>query len=277
MKTLIRSLLATWILLFGATYGWAQVVVTTLADSGPGSLRAAITTANSDGVATAITFDSAVFPPPPAAPGIILLATALPNLNGVGDRIDGTGAGVVIDGTGLPAATVGLRVRRSNVTIRRLTIQNFPGDGIRVETPPPPTTITSVTGVLIDANNLFANGNRGIRVSGGIRTSGDQPVKTVSATVTNNTVSDNATSGILVVGNLQDLGSGDIGGNQVTAVINGNTVKRSKQSINSGTIAGDGIQIVGGTGDGSNNTVTATVSNNAVLQNRDDGRGRGVE
>jgi hypothetical protein len=74
-----------------------------------------------------------------------------------------------------------------------------------------------------------------------------------------------------VIGNLQDVGSGDIGGNNVTAVVNANTVKRSKQSINSGAIAGDGIQVVGGTGDGSNNTVTATISNNAVLQNRDDG------
>jgi hypothetical protein len=232
-------------------------------------LREAITTANGDGVATTITFDPAVFPP--AAPGIILLSTALPNLNGAGDTIDGTGAGVVIDGTGLPAATVGLRVRRSNITIRRLTIQNFPGDGIRVETPPPPTSFNSVTGVLIEGNNLFANGNRGIRVSGGARTAADQPAKTVSATVRGNTVSDSATSGILVVGNLQDLGSGDIGGNQVTAVIEGNAVRRSKQSINTGAIAGDGIQIVGGTGEGSNNTVTAMVSSNAVLQNRDDG------
>lgn len=265
------SLLASLLILLGASSSWAQLVVTTLADSGPGSLRAAITSANSDGVATAITFDPAVFPPPPAAPGLILLASALPNLNGTGDSINGAGAGVVIDGTGLPAATIGLRVRRSNVSIRGLTIQNFPGDGIRVETPPPPTTNVTVTGVVIDGNTLLGNGNRGIRISGGIRTSTNDPVKTVSAAVTNNTVADSGVSGILVIGNLQDVGSGDIGGNTVTAVVNANTVKRSKQSINSGAIAGDGIQVVGGTGDGSNNTVTAMISNNAVLQNRDDG------
>lgn len=271
MKKIIRrSVSAVLFVLMAASPSWA-IVVTTLADAGPGSLREAITTANGDGVATSITFDPAVFPPPPVAPGVILLSTVLPSLNGAGDTIDGTGAGVVIDGTGLPAATVGLRVRRSNITIRGLTIQNFPGDGIRVETPPPPTSINSVTGVLIEANNLFANGNRGIRVSGGTRTAVDQPVKSVGAIVRGNTVSDSANSGILVIGNLQDLGSGDIGGNTVTAIVDGNTVKRSKQSINSGAIAGDGIQIVGGTGDGSNNTVTATVSNNAVLQNRDDG------
>src|SRR6185295_16703848 len=102
-------------------------------------------------------------------------------------------------------------VRRSNITIRRLTIQNFPGDGIRVETTPPPTTNVTVTGVLIEGNTVLGNGNRGIRISGGIRTGAGDPVKTVSATVRNNTVSDSAVSGILVVGNLQDLGSGDIG------------------------------------------------------------------
>jgi hypothetical protein len=177
----------------------------------------------------------------------------------------------VIEGTGLPPNTVGLRVRRSNITIRDLTIRSFPGDGIRVETTTPPTSNVTVTGVVIDRNTLIGNGSRGIRISGGIRTDASQPVKTVSATVTNNAISDSGTSGILVIGNLQDLGSGDIGGNNVTAVIDGITVKRSKQSIGSGAIAGDGIQIVGGTGEGSNNTVTATVSNNAVLQNRDDG------
>ena len=123
------------LLLASASVSWAQIVVTTLADTGPGSLRAAITTANGDGVATTIIFEPAVFPPPPAAPGVILVGSVLPTLTGAGDTIDGTGAGVVIDGTGLPANTVGLRIRRSNITIRGLTIQNFPGDGIRVGTP----------------------------------------------------------------------------------------------------------------------------------------------
>ena len=268
MRSLIwRNLLAAGFVLLAASHSWAQIVVTTLADSGPGSLREAITAANGDGVATTITFDPAVFPPPPAAPGVILVGAQLPALTGNGDTISGSGVGVVIDGLALSGTERGLTIRRSNITVRGLTIRSFPGDGIRVDTQGPSAT---VTGVLIEGNNVIANGNRGIRVSGGARTSAD-PAKTVSATVRGNTVSDSGVSGILVVGNLQDLGSGDIGGNQVTAVVDGNTVRRSKQSINSGRIAGDGIQIVGGTGDGSNNTVTATVSNNAVLQNRDDG------
>src|ERR1044071_2874716 len=85
------------LVLTSASVSWAQSVVNTLADSGPGTLRQAILDANSDGVATTITFDPTVFPPPPALPGVILLTTALPNLTGAGDTIDGTGAGVVLD------------------------------------------------------------------------------------------------------------------------------------------------------------------------------------
>jgi hypothetical protein len=169
------------LVLTSASVSWAQIVVTTLADSGPGSLRQAIIDASADGVATTITFDAVVFPPPPALPGVILVQTPLPNLTGTGDTIDGTGAGVVLDGSRLSGQSVGLNVRRSNYTIRGLTIQDFPNDGIRVETPPPPTSVLTVTAAVIDGNTLLRNGTRGIHVIGGIG-----PGKTVSATVTNN-------------------------------------------------------------------------------------------
>src|SRR5438034_10016797 len=159
------------LVLMSASVSWAQIVVSTLADSGPGSLRQAILDANTDGVATTINFDPVVFPPPPALSGVILLQTPLPNVTGArGDTIDGTGAGVVLDGSALAAGSVGLNVRRSNNTIRGLTIQNMPNDGIRVETPPPPTTVLDVTGVVIDGNMLLRNGTRGIHVIGGIGT-----------------------------------------------------------------------------------------------------------
>src|SRR5262245_9387399 len=114
------------LVLGSASVSWAQIVVTTLANSGPGSLRQAIMDANSDGVATTITFDPVVFPPPPALPGVILLQTTpLPTLTGIrGDTIDGTGAGVVLDGSALAGlGNVGLNVRGSNYTIRGLTVQ----------------------------------------------------------------------------------------------------------------------------------------------------------
>lgn len=241
--------------LLGTTSSWA-IVVTTLADSGPGSLREAITTANGDGVATTITFGS---------PGIILLATPLPNLNGAGDTIDGTGSGVILDGSALAPGSLGLRVRRSNYTIRGLTIQNMPSDGIRIDTPTPPTTILTVTGVVIDSNTLIGNGSRGIRVSGGVG-----PDKTVDATLINNKISDSGAAGIAVNGNLNQ--TEDPGGNTVTALVHGNTVKRSRAAlIGLPNFGGDGIDIVGGQGDGSKNSVRATVSNNIIFGNRDDG------
>ena len=265
MKTLLRRsksaqyffqfVLVFSFLVLGASSSWA-IVVTNTNDSGAGSLRAAITTANGDGVATTITFDAAVFP------ATIFPVNQLPALTGAGDTIDGTGSGVVIDGSGTVAN--GLRIRRSNITVRGLRIQNFTNDGIQVDTQGPSAV---VTGVLITGNTLLGNGNRGIRVSGG-----SGPGKTVSAAVTNNTLFENV-RGITVHGNLFDIGQGtDPGGNTVTVLVDGNTVKRSNQGLNSNALfAGDGIQIVGGIGDGSNNVVTATVSNNDVKENRDDG------
>jgi parallel beta-helix repeat protein len=262
------------LVLASASVSWAQTVVTTLADSGPGSLRQAIIDANADGVATTIIFDPVVFPP--ALPGVIVLARALPNLTGRrGDTIDGTGAGVVLDGSALAAGSVGLRVRGSNYTIRGLTLRNFPGDGIRVETSPNTQNVdlASVTDVAIDGNLLLRNGSRGIRIAGGQRDNATFLAHTVSASVTNNTVTDSGVQGIAVSGNLLDLPSVDIGGNQVTVFIDGNTVKNTakpKDPPPSG-FGGDGIIVTGGTGRGSNSVVTALISNNTVLNNRDDG------
>jgi hypothetical protein len=69
------ALLLSFVIL-GAAPVWA-IVVTSTADSGAVSLREAITTANSDGVPTKITFDPAVFPPPPALPGTITFLSRL--------------------------------------------------------------------------------------------------------------------------------------------------------------------------------------------------------
>jgi Right handed beta helix region len=250
------------LVLTSASVSWAQIVVTTLADSGPGSLRQAILDANADGVATTINFDPVVFPPPPSLPGIIGVASQLQSMTGDGDTVDATGAGVVIDGSALAAPDRGLTVRRSNITVRGLTVQYFPGDGIRVDAQGPSAV---VTGVVIDGNTIVRSGSRGIRVSGGIG-----PGKEVSATVINNTVTDSAVAGILVSGNLNQ--DNDPGGNTVTALVDNNTVKRSRATIVSTPgFGGDGIDIVAGVGLGSNNDVAATVSNNDVFLNRDDG------
>src|SRR5215510_1001428 len=140
-------LLTAFILLMaGASASWA-IVVTNTNNSGAGSLRQVILDANADGVATTITFDPVVF-----GPGTIFLTSQLPAMTGAGDTVDGSGAGVVIDGSAVPAGGIGLRIRRSNITVRSLKIQNFPSDGIRVDTEGPSAV---VTGILITTNTLI--------------------------------------------------------------------------------------------------------------------------
>jgi hypothetical protein len=233
-------------------------IVTNTNDSGAGSLREAITAANGDGVATTITFDPLVFPPPPGLPGVIAPLTALPNLTGPGDTIDGTGAGVVLDGINFAAANqiAGLRVRASNVTVQGLTFQNFSGnDAVVVEGR---DNRPVVTGVII-TGNTFNNNFRAVRVDGGNQTVNT----TVDASVVGNTLSDNF-RGITVLGN---VGDGD-GGNTVSAFIDSNSIKGAQIEP---FVGGDGIAIGGASGIGSGNSVTATVSNNTLNDIPDDG------
>lgn len=252
-----RFFAALGLMLFIASPSWA-IVVNSTANSGPGTLRQAILDANADGAANTITFDPAVFPS--VSPASIDLTTALPAMSGAGDTIDATGAGVTLNGSALPAGSIGLRIRASNITIRGLIIENMPNDGIRVDTQ---GASPIVTGVLIAGNTLHQNGNRGIRVLGGTG-----PGKTVGAAVTNNSVTDNLVGGITVAANSGDIGSGDPGGNQADVTIDGNFVSGS---VLAGTAGGNGIAVSGGVGDGSNNVVTALISNNTVDQNTDDG------
>jgi hypothetical protein len=63
------------LVLASASVSWAQIVVTTLADSGPGSLRQTILDANANPAADVITFV-------PRLRGVILLQTPLQPLDG---------------------------------------------------------------------------------------------------------------------------------------------------------------------------------------------------
>jgi hypothetical protein len=102
------------------------LVVTSKADSGPGTLRWALSTA---GVSDTITFDPAVFPPADSA--IITLTSPLPEIITDGLTLDGSNAGVVLDGNQLTGSMDGLVIREaSGVTIQGLQIINFPDHGI---------------------------------------------------------------------------------------------------------------------------------------------------
>lgn len=191
------------------------------------------------------------------APGTITLESALPNITGLADSIDGSGACVVLDGKNLDQlAAAGLRVRANNVTIQGLTFNNFSAnDAVVVEGR---DNRPEVMGVMI-TGNTFENNFRAVRVDGGTQTVDT----TVDASVVGNTLVNNL-RGIIVLGNV----AGSDGGNTVSAFIDSNTIRGAQIPP---LIGGDGIAVLGARAIGSGNSVIATVSNNELIDIPDDG------
>lgn len=118
-------------------------VVTTTADSGPGSLRQALTDAN----AAFNLGDRITFAIPGTGPHVIAVATALPAIgapvtldgfsqpgatpNSLADGFNGN-LQIHLDGVAAPNNTDGLQVVTQGVTIRGLAIERFRGDGIEL-------------------------------------------------------------------------------------------------------------------------------------------------
>jgi hypothetical protein len=102
------------------------IVVNSTEDSGPGSLRQALSEAQSGDT---ITFDPAVFQS--EAPATIRLTSGLPELNQGNLTIDASNAGVVLDGSQItiPEFQNGLAVTSDHNTIRGLQIVGFTEPG----------------------------------------------------------------------------------------------------------------------------------------------------
>jgi hypothetical protein len=115
---------------FAASPPFNSIIVTNLDDSGPGSLRDAIDEANSDGMASVITFDLSL------SGDSIQPQSELPGLSENGTTIDGD-----IDGDHRPDIELsgelllegdGLWIWSSNNVLRGLAINRFDGEGIAV-------------------------------------------------------------------------------------------------------------------------------------------------
>jgi hypothetical protein len=105
------------------------IVVTSAADSGPGSLRQALLDAQSG---DKIAFDPAVFPLDD--PTTISVLAGLPQLTQGGIIIDASDTGVILDGSRLPRgqATIGLEIVSNGNVIAGLQILSFPDHGIQI-------------------------------------------------------------------------------------------------------------------------------------------------
>ena len=105
------------------------LIVTSAADSGPGTLRQAMEEAQNGDT---ITFDPSVFPPD--APATIFTASELPHIRQGNLTIDASNSGVILDGGNATGeGLAGLQIVSSNAnTIQGLQISNFTGAGIAI-------------------------------------------------------------------------------------------------------------------------------------------------
>ena len=122
--------------------------VLSTADSGAGSLRQVIANANATGVEGVAVFTS--------TPAVFTPASPLPTLT-TKFTLDGTGSSIVLDGGSKTAVGLSLAAGSAGSTIRGLTVRNFTGTGIVLDT----TTGTTVSGCVIQANGngLSATGD----------------------------------------------------------------------------------------------------------------------
>ncbi|MGB3220953.1 MAG: hypothetical protein WBD79_26425, partial [Anaerolineae bacterium] len=107
------------------TLSSSTITVTSRSDSGAGSLRQALLTAQAGDT---IRFDPVVFPP--SNPMTITILSALPQITQDHLTIDASNAGVILDGFNAPAGTSGFYVTSDNNVIKGLQIVRFKGDGI---------------------------------------------------------------------------------------------------------------------------------------------------
>jgi parallel beta-helix repeat protein len=103
-----------------------EIVVTSAADAGAGSLRAALQSATDGDV---ITFDSTIFPP--GNPAHIPL-TSMFGCIAQGVTIDGSNAGVVLDGSGITSFANGIRICGDRTVVMGLHVINFSGSGFLI-------------------------------------------------------------------------------------------------------------------------------------------------
>ena len=125
---LILVLLLAALVYMPATTHARDLVVTSTADSGSGTLRQALQSARSGDV---ITFDPVVFPP--ESPATIYMMSELPHITPTSLLVDASNAGVILDGSQAVGEWIpGLELNSDRNTVWGLKIVGFSGVGIVV-------------------------------------------------------------------------------------------------------------------------------------------------
>ncbi|MCF6284495.1 MAG: hypothetical protein L3K26_04835, partial [Candidatus Hydrogenedentes bacterium] len=159
-RTIVQTFLA---LVVAGAMCWnaraADFLVTNTSDSGPGTLREAMTQADSNGEADMITFNF-------GSPSTFAVTTPLPPLTEGGTTIDG-GDVVILDGGDIVGRGIGFIINSANNVLENMATINFPGDGITILG----TAATSNRGkgcrIGTDGNRARADGRDGIRIGFG--------------------------------------------------------------------------------------------------------------
>jgi hypothetical protein len=260
------------------TMSLTTLVVTNTNDSGAGSLRQAITTANSDSGPDQIIFNIPVSDSGfVASTFTIKLLTPLPLITSGDTVIDGTtqtaftgdtnlsGPEVVIDGSVAVPSVPGLQVLSANNTISGLVINGFRSHGIRIFGPNAHNNAVNGCYIGTDPTGSLAvaNSGNGVFISGGADTNRIGG----TAAGSGNVISGNGAHGIQVAGSSSgSQGNNTIQGNRIGTNAAGTAA--IENLFNGINIAGSSGNLVGGTDPGAGNVCSGNVQNGVHVVGR---------
>jgi len=228
----------------------AQITVTSLADSGPGTLRTAISQATSGSGNVTILFD------PSLAGGTIHVLSSLGNLNKDGITIQGDINGdevpdIELEGSSAPTNTNGLTIQSANCVVSGLVVNRFGANGIRITGAN--ATNNTIRNCFVGTNPAGAaalpNLAGGILINSGASNNVIGPSNVISGNSGNSAdgIQINAASGNTVKGNR--IGT-DLAG--VTAIPN--------QVFGINITGGSSVNVIGGVSASDRNVVSGNVS-----------------